>query len=268
MNELKVFNNPEFGSIRTTEVNGKPYFVGKDVCEIFGDTNYRRSLARLDDEDKGVSQISTPGGLQNMTIVNESGLYSLLFYMQPQKGKGVSQSDDALEKRIEKLRQFKHWVTAEVLPTIRKTGGYVNNEDLFINTYLPNADEHTKQMFGATLKELRQLNEKVAADKPKVLFAEAVETAKTSILIGDLAKLIKQNGVDIGQKRLFEWLRNNGYLIKGGSSKNMPTQRSMEMGLFEVKESTIVNPDGSVRVTKTTKVSGKGQKYFINKFLG
>lgn len=252
MNELKVFNNPEFGSIRTTEVNGKPYFVGKDAAVILGYSNSRDALARhVDDEDKGVAKCDTLRGVQELTVINESGLYSLI-----------------LSSKLPTAKKFKHWVTAEVLPTIHKTGGYVNSEDLFINTYLPNADEHIKQMFGATLKELRQLNEKVAADKPKVLFAEAVETAKTSILIGDLAKLIKQNGVDIGQKRLFEWLRNNGYLIKGGSSKNMPTQRSMEMGLFEVKESTIVNPDGSVRVTKTTKVSGKGQKYFINKFLG
>ena len=252
MNELKVFNNPELGSIRTTEVNRKPYFVGKDVAEILGYTNTPKAIRdHIDDEDKLTERIVLSGQNREVIFINESGLYSLI-----------------LSSKLPTAKKFKHWVTAEVLPTIRKTGGYVNNEDLFINTYLPNADEHIKQMFGATLKELRQLNEKVAVDKPKVLFAEAVETAKTSILIGDLAKLIKQNGVDIGQKRLFEWLRNNGYLIKGGSSKNMPTQRSMEMGLFEVKESTIVNPDGSVRVTKTTKVSGKGQKYFINKFLG
>ena len=113
-----------------------------------------------------------------------------------------------------------------------------------------------------------RLEEKIEQDKPKVLFAEAVQTADTSILVGDLAKLIKQNGVDIGQKRLFEWLRNHGYLIKYGVSRNMPTQRAMEMKLFEVKERTIGNPDGSVRITKTTKVTGKGQQYFINKFLG
>lgn len=112
-----------------------------------------------------------------------------------------------------------------------------------------------------------QLSEKIEQDRPKVLFANAVETADTSILVGDLAKLIKQNGVDIGQKRLFDWLRENGYLIKSGNSRNMPTQKSMDMKLFEVKERTISNPDGSVRITKTTKVTGKGQQYFINKFL-
>lgn len=251
MNELKVFNNPEFGSIRTTEVNGKILFAANDIAKALGYVNPSKATNdHCKNPIMGWGNDSL-GRQQELKYIPEGDVYRLITHSKLPKAEG-----------------FEHWVFDEVLPTIRKTGGYVNNEDLFINTYLPNADEHTKQMFGATLKELRQLNEKVAADKPKVLFAEAVETAKTSILIGDLAKLIKQNGVDIGQKRLFEWLRNNGYLIKGGSSKNMPTQRSMEMGLFEVKESTIVNPDGSVRVTKTTKVSGKGQKYFINKFLG
>lgn len=154
-----------------------------------------------------------------------------------------------------------------MLPAIRTTGGYVNNDDTFVNTYLPFADEQTKMLFRSTLETVRNLNSKIEQDKPKVLFADAVETAKTSILIGDLAKLIKQNGVDIGQKRLFDWLREKGYLIKNGNSRNMPTQKAMDLKLFEVKERTINNPDGSVKITKTTKVTGKGQQYFINKFL-
>jgi len=257
MNKLQIFNNPEFGSIRTTEVNGEPYFVGKDVTEILGYQNGNRDIIRhVDEEDRIMLDSETQYqngielGQRGGWLINESGLYSLI-----------------LSSKLPNAKRFKRWVTAEVLPSIRKTGGYVNNEDLFIKTYLPNADEHTKQMFGVTLREMRKLNEKIAADKPKVIFADAVATAKTSILIGDLAKLIKQNGVDIGQKRLFDWLRTNGYLIKGGSSRNMPTQKSMELGLFEVKETTISNPDGSIRVTKTTKVTGKGQSYFINKFL-
>lgn len=124
MNELQIFNNPEFGSVRTSNINGEPWFVGKDVCEAFGDTNYRRSLSNIDDSDKGVSQIETPGGKQNMVIINESGLYSLLFQMQPQKAKGVSQNESVIDERIEKLHRFKRWVTSEVLPSIRKTGGY------------------------------------------------------------------------------------------------------------------------------------------------
>lgn len=251
MNMLKTFNNAEFGQIRTIMLDNKPYFVGKDVAKILGYKDTSDALKKhVDAEDKLTGRFADSGQNREMYIINESGLYSLI-----------------LSSKLPKAKRFKHWITSEVLPTIRKTGGYVNNEDLFLNTYLPNADEHTKQLFGATLKELRQLNAKIAADKPKVLFADAVETSKTSILVGDLAKIIKQNGVDIGQKRLFEWLRKNGYLIKGGSSKNMPTQYAMEKGLFEVKETTISTPDGSIRVTKTTKVTGKGQQFFINKFL-
>ena len=251
MNTLKTFNNAEFGQVRTVTIDNEPYFVGKDVAKILGYKDTSDALKKhVDAEDKLTGHFADSGQNREMYIINESGLYSLI-----------------LSSKLPKAKQFKHWVTSEVLPTIRKTGGYVNNEDLFLNTYLPNADEHTKQLFGATLKELRQLNAKIAADKPKVLFADAVETSKTSILVGDLAKIIKQNGVDIGQKRLFDWLRKNGYLIKGGSSKNMPTQSAMEKGLFEVKETTISTPDGSIRVTKTTKVTGKGQQYFINKFL-
>lgn len=139
-----------------------------------------------------------------------------------------------------------------------------NTPEMVMGRALKIAQNQLDSLKGENLK----LTEKIKEDKPKVLFADAVETAHTSILVGDLAKLIKQNGVDIGQKRLFEYLRENGYLIKNGSSKNMPTQKSMDMKLFEVKERTINNPDGTVRITKTTKVTGKGQTYFINKFLG
>lgn len=190
------------------------------------------------------------GREQQARFINEGNLYRLI-----------------INSKLPSAEKFERWVFDEVLPTIRKTGGYVSNEDMFINTYLPFADEQTKKMFRSTLETVKELNSKIEADKPKVLFADAVETAQTSILIGDLAKFIKQNGVDIGQKRLFSWLRENGYLIKNGISRNMPTQKAMELKLFEVKERTINNPDGSVRITKTTKVTGKGQSYFINKFL-
>lgn len=264
MNELKIFENAEFGKVRTVAIEGEPWFVGKDICEAFGDTNYRRSLSGVDDFDKGVSQIDTPGGKQSMTVINESGLYSLLFTMQPQKAKGVSQNEQAIEDRIQKLQRFKRWVTHEVLPSIRKHGMYakeelLDNPDLLIQV----AQE---------LKAERERNRELLADnermRPKEIFADAVAASHTSILIGDLAKLIKQNGVEIGQKRLFTWMRDNGYLIKRkGADWNSPTQKSMEMGLFEVKESTVNNPDGTVRISRTTKVTGKGQQYFINKFL-
>lgn len=250
MEKLQVFNNEEFGQIRTLTINDEPWFVGKDVSEILGYSNPQKAIRdHIDAEDKTVNEMFTVNGTKGI-LINESGLYSLI-----------------LSSKLPTAKRFKHWVTSEVLPTIRKTGGYVSNEDMFINTYLPFADEQTKILFKSTLETVKTLNSKIEADKPKVLFADAVETAQTSILIGDLAKLIKQNGVDIGQKRLFNWLRENGYLIKSGNSKNMPTQKSMELKLFEVKERTVNNPDGSVHITKTTKVTGKGQSYFLNKFL-
>lgn len=255
MNELKIFNNPDFGEVRTVTIDNEPYFVGKDVAEILGYSNTKDALAaHVDEDDKTIIQRSENATFdipnRGLTIINESGLYSLI-----------------LSSKLPTARKFKRWVTSEVLPAIRKTGGYVNDDEAFINTYLPFADEQTKAMFRTTLKTVKSLNSKIEKDKPKVRFADAVETAQNSILIGDLAKLIKQNGYDIGQRRLFEYMRSNGFLIKAGVSKNMPTQRSMDMGLFEVKERTINNPDGSVRVTRTTKVTGKGQVYFINKFI-
>lgn len=237
--------------VRTVMLNGEPWFVAKDICAVLEIANNRDALSRLDDDEKGVASTDTLGGKQEMSIISESGLYSL-----------------TLGSKKPQAHAFKRWVTHEVIPTIRKTGGYVNNDENFISTYLPFADEQTKAMFRATLETVRKLNAKIEQDKPKVLFANAVETSKSSILIGDLAKLIRQNGYNIGQNRLFEWLRNNGYLIKNGERRNMPTQRSMDLGLFEIKERTINNPDGSIRITKTVKVTGKGQEYFINKFLG
>lgn len=257
MNNLQIFTNSEFGKIRTLSIKGEPWLVGKDVAEILSYERGTKAIVdRVDEEgrimidSKTQSQFGIELGQRGGWLINESGLYSLI-----------------LSSKLPKAKQFKHWVTSEVLPTLRKTGGYVSDDDLFINTYLKFADEHTKMMFKSTLETVKQLNSKIEEDRPKVLFANAVETAQTSILVGDLAKLLKQNGVEIGQKRLFDWLREHGYLIKSGNSKNMPTQRAMEMKLFEVRERTINNPDGSVRITKTTKVTGKGQEYFINKFL-
>lgn len=251
MNNISTFRNPAFGSVRAVSINNEPYFVGKDVAEILG---YERPTdavrKRVDPDDRGVAKMETPSGAQEMTIINESGLYSLI-----------------LSSKLPKAKEFKRWVTSEVLPTIRKTGGYVNNTAQFVDSYFGQLNLEQKHALTLMFDESKRMSEQLKEQAPKVLFANAVETAHTSILIGDLAKIIKQNGVDIGQKRLFEWMRQNGYLIKGGSSKNMPTQRSMDQELFEVKETTINNPDGSVRVTKTTKVTGKGQTYFINKFL-
>ena len=251
MNEIQIFKSDSFGAVRTVEVNGTPYFVGKDVAEILGYSNTRDALAKhVDDEDKNTVAIHDGIGNPNKTVINESGLYSLI-----------------LSSKLPKAKEFKHWVTSEILPSIRKHGAYMT--DSVIEQALTSPDFLIQ--IATQLKEeqaqRKALEERVEADRPKVLFADAVETSQTSILVGDLAKLIKQNGVDIGQKRLFAWMRDNGYLIKSGSSTNMPTQRSMDMKLFEVKERSISNPDGSVRITKTTKVTGKGQTYFINIFL-
>ena len=251
MNNISTFNNPAFGSVRAVSVNDEPYFVGKDVAEILG---YERPTdavrKRVDPDDRGVAKMETPSGVQEMTIINESGLYSLI-----------------LSSKLPKAKEFKRWVTAEVLPAIRKTGGYVNDTAQFVESYFGQLEPSQKHALTMMFEESKRMSAQLKEQAPKVLFANAVETAHNSILIGDLAKIIRQNGVDIGQKRLFEWLRQNGYLIKDGQSKNMPTQKSMEMNLFEVKESTISNPDGSVRVTRTTKVTGKGQTYFVKKFL-
>ena len=248
MNEIKIFDNPEFGKVRTMEINGEPYFVGKDVAEILGYSNTRDALTKhVDSEDKNTVAICDGKGNPNQTVINESGLYSLI-----------------LSSKLPKAKEFKRWVTSEVLPSIRKHGAYAVDE-------LLNDPEFAIKTFTA-LKEERErskrLSEQIEADKPKVIFADSVSAAKSSILIGDLAKILNQNGVNIGQNRLFEWFRQNGFLIKSGSSKNMPTQKAAEMGLFEVKVSTVNNPDGSIRETKTTKVTGKGQVYFVNKFLG
>lgn len=251
MNNITTFNNPAFGSVRAVSVNDEPYFVGKDVAEILGYSNPRDALSKhVDAEDKGVANCDTLGGTQELTVINESGLYSLI-----------------LSSKLPKAKEFKRWVTAEVLPAIRKTGGYVNDTAQFVESYFGQLEPSQKHALTMMFEESKRMSAQLKEQAPKVLFANAVETAHNSILIGDLAKIIRQNGVDIGQKRLFEWLRQNGYLIKDGQSKNMPTQKAMEMGLFEVKESTINNPDGSVRITRTTKVTGKGQTYFVKKFL-
>lgn len=251
MNELEIFNNPEFGQIRATEISGNPYFVGKDIAEALGYTNPQKAIRdHVDQEDKTLNESFTVNGTMAV-LISESGVYSLVFGSQ-----------------LPKAKEFKHWVTSEVLPTIRKHGAYATPAT--IESIIADPDNGIKLL--TALKEEQEkrkaLQAQIDEQKPKVVFAEAVSASKTSILIGDLAKILKQNGIDIGQKRLFAWLRENGYLIKGGSSKNMPTQREMEMGLFVVKEGSYVNGEGVNVTTKTTKVSGKGQIYFINKFKG
>lgn len=246
MNQLTKFFQGH--QLRIIERNNEPLFVAKDVCDILEIKNPSDALKRLDEDERTRLNLGRQG---NTNVVNEFGLYNLV-----------------LGSRKPEAKQFKRWITHEVIPSIRKTGGYVANDDLFIQTYLPNADEQTKLLFKTTLETVRKQNDQIAAMKPKALFADAVETSESSVLVGELSKILRQNGINIGQNRLFAWLRENGYLIrKKGESYNLPTQRSMDLGLFEIKKRTINNPDGSVRVTRTPKVTGKGQIYFVNKFL-
>ena len=267
MNTLQQFTNPAFGTIRTTVVNGEPRFVLKDVCEAFGETNYRRVASRLEADEKGVSQIDTPGGKQSMTTVSEPGLYSTLFAMQPEKARGVS--DEYIAKRQTQRRQFKRWVTSEVLPAIRRHGMYADAPTVEKMLDDPDTMIRTLQALKEEREKRRALEQQAEADKPKVLFADAVSASHSSILVGELAKLLRQNGVDIGQNRLFAWLRDNGYLIRrSGTDYNMPTQRAMDMGLFSIKETAITRSDGSITISKTVKVTPKAQIYFVNKFLG
>lgn len=253
MNELRIFKNEQFGELKALEINDEPWFLGKDIAQILGYSNPHKAIRdHIDDEDKRTERIVHPlGGEQETLFINESGLYSLV-----------------LKSNLPKAKPFKRWVTSEVLPTIRKHGAYMV-DDVIERTL---SDPDYLIQLATTLKEekaKRQLAEaKILQDKPKVLFADSVETSSDSILIGELAKLISQNGYSIGQNRLFQWLREKGYLIKSGENRNQPTQYSMELGLMGIKKRTIDNPDGSIRTTVTPKVTGKGQIYFINKFLG
>lgn len=253
MNELKIFENPEFGKIRAIEVDGEPWLVGKDVAAALGYSNPRDALAKhVDDEDKGVAKCDTPGGQQDLNIINESGLYSLV-----------------LSSKLPGAKKFRRWVTTEVLPSIRRRGFYATESTVEAMLNDPDVAIRLLQEVKEERAKRKELEQRAEANRPKVLFADSVSASKNSILIGELAKLLKQNGVDTGQNRFFGWLRDNGYLIRRkGTDYNMPTQRSMELGLFEIKETAISHSDGHTSISKTPKVTGKGQQYFVNVFLG
>lgn len=260
MNNLKIFENNEFGEIRTiTDEHGEPWFVGKDVADVLQYSNTRDALARhVDKEDK--SDVAIHDGRQNrkQTVINESGLYSLIF-----------------SSKMKKAKEFKRWVTNEVLPSIRKHGAYMSEE--VIEKTLSDPDYLI--MLATNLKEERAKRALVEAEnernRPKVLFADTVSASSRSCLMGELAKMISQEAIrqgtidnKIGQNKLFAWMRNNGYLCKSGERKNQPMQQYVEQGLFEMKKGSYVDSKGANVVTTTTKVTGKGQIYFINKFLG
>lgn len=246
MNQLQVFNF-ENHNVRVLQINNEPWFVATDVCKILDLTNPTMAVSRLDADERSKFNLGRQG---ETNIVNEYGLYSLI-----------------LASRKPEAKQFKRWITHEVIPAIRKHGAYMTPEK--IEEVLLNPDTIIK--LAQNLKEEQERRKaaerQLEQQRPKVLFADSVSASDTSILIRDLAKLITQNGYSIGEKRLFAWLRENGYLIKKpGSDYNSPTQRAMEMGLFEIKETTINRTHG-VQISKTPKVTGRGQIYFINKFL-
>lgn len=244
MNELQIFNSEEFGDIRTVTINNEPWFVGKDVAEALGYAEPRSAVSKKVEEcDRGVAEMETPSGKQKMTTINESGLYALIF-----------------GSKLESAKRFKHWVTSEVLPSIRKTGGYGMKQ--------PQGKELLALAVLEAQKTIEEQTAQIEEMKPHAILGQAITTANTSILVGDLAKILRQNGVDIGAQRLFGWMRENGYLIKRkGSDWNLPTQKSMDMGLFEIKESVHIDGNGCNKISRTPKVTGKGQQYFINKFL-
>lgn len=247
MQDLKIFENKEFGKVRTIMTDGEPLFIAADVCKALDIKNFTQAVSRLDTDERAMLNIGRQG---RTNVVNEYGLYNLV-----------------LASRKPEAKAFKRWITHEVIPAIRKHGGYLtpdkteellNDPDLIIQ-------------LATNLKEERaarsQAEQQLAVAKPKVLFADAMAASDSTILIGDLAKIIKQNGHAVGQQRMFKWLREHGYLIKRmGADYNSPTQKAMELGLFKIKETAITHSDGHVTVSKTVKVTGKGQQYFIAKF--
>lgn len=244
MNNIQLFNSPEFGQIRTITDNDGIYFVGKDVAEILGYADTDKAIRNhVDEEDKLTRQFSGSGQARSMVTINESGLYSLV-----------------LSSKLPSAKRFKRWVTSEVLPALRRQGGYM----------LASANETPEQIMARALKiadeALKRKDALIEEMKPKAMFADAVGASDNTCLVGELAKMLRQNGVDIGANRLFKRLRNEGFLGKYGSNYNVPTQRSMELGLFRIKEATIRHPDGHVTLRRTPKCTGKGQCYFMKRY--
>lgn len=249
---LMEFENADFGRIRAVSEGGEPWFVAKDVCDALGLSNTTEALRNLDDDEVGNisnSEVAQNGG-RAPRIISEPGFYKLV-----------------MRSRKPEAKAFQRWVAHEVLPAIRRDGGYMAAKP----------DETPEEVMARALRiadeTMRRQKERIAAlaeenaeMRPKALFADAVAASDGTCLVGELAKMLRQNGVDIGQNRLFAWLRDNGWLGKSGCNRNVPTQRAMDMGLFRIKETAITHSDGHVTVTRTPKVTGKGQRYFVGKF--
>lgn len=243
MNDIKIFENKEFGKIRVKEINNEVWFVAKDVCEALALKNTTMVINRLDKDEVTKFNLGSLSGETN--FVNEYGLYNLV-----------------LASRKAEAKEFKRWITHEVLPSIRKNGGYIQNQE-----NLSDSELMAKALLLAD-KQIKERNRIIEEQKPKVLFADSVSASQKSILVREMAKYLCQNGIDIGEKRLFYILRKNGYLVsKHGEDYNTPTQKSMDLGLFELKKTVILHSNGYETISKTPKITGKGQIYFVNKFL-
>ena len=243
--QLFNFHNQQ---VRTLIISNEPYFVATDVIKILGLTNTTVALSRLDDDERSKFNLGRQG---ETNIVNEYGLYELI-----------------LASRKPQAHEFKRWITHEVLPSIRKHGAYMTPQTIEKALLNPDTIINLATQLKKEQEQRKQLQEENEQMKPKALFADAVSTSNSSILIGQLAKILKQNGVEIGQNRLFAWMREHGYLGKRGSNRNVPTQRAVAQDLFKTKETAVTHADGHTTIQITTKVTGKGQQYFINKFLG
>jgi prophage antirepressor len=242
---IKIFENEEFGKIRTVVKDGEPWFVGKDAAKILGYAKPRNAIAaHVDNEDKKDALIQGDlGGTQKMTVINESGIYSLI-----------------MSSKLPKAKEFKRWVTAEILPTIRKTGGYVANEDMFIENYLPFLDEPYRNLFRLQMVFIDKLNERIRHDQPLVEFANQVAGTENLIDMNAMAKLAVEKNIQIGRNRLFSWLRKNGILM----SDNLPYQKFIDRGYFAVKE-TVFETSSMMKTHQQTLVTGKGQRFIIGR---
>ena len=250
MNDLQVFNNPKFGELRTLEIDGEPWFVANDVAIALG---YKRANDAVNQHCKGTAKyrpLQTAGGTQELRIISEPDLYRLI-----------------INSKLESAQEFERWLMEEVLPAIRKHGVYLTPEMIEKVVYNPDLIINLATQLKEEQERSKVLTSQIAEMKPKALFSDAVSASHTTILIGELAKLLKQNGVETGGRRLFAWMRENGFLGTCGNNYNIPTQRAMEMGLFEIKETVIAHADGHTSISRTPKVTGKGQNYFVNKFL-
>lgn len=250
MNDMKIFENSEFGAVRVVDVNGEPWFVARDVASALGYVDTTQAIRMHCEKAKDFRGVEMTATATPMKIIPEEDVYALIF-----------------GSRLESAKQFRRWICDEVLPAIRKHGGYLTPAKLEEALTDPDTIIRLATNLKAERKKRQALEAQAAADRPKVVFAESIEVAKTSILVGEMAKLIKQaTGCDMGQNRFFEWLRANGYLHKGGSARNMPTQRCIDAGWMEIKEGTRIGSSGECHITRTPKVTGKGQIYFVNLF--